>query len=30
LLTLRATVSDADGTLYAEGSGRFIADDAGT
>jgi acyl-coenzyme A thioesterase PaaI-like protein len=27
LLTLHATVSGEDGTLYAEGSGRFIADD---
>ena len=28
LLTLRATVSDDAGTLYADGVGRFIADDA--
>jgi acyl-coenzyme A thioesterase PaaI-like protein len=27
LLTLAATVSGADGTLYAEGRGRFVADD---
>jgi uncharacterized protein (TIGR00369 family) len=27
LLSLRATVSGEDGTLYAEGSGRFIAGD---
>ena len=27
LLTLAATVSDEDGTLYAEGYGRFVADD---
>ncbi len=30
LLTLAATVSDADGTLYAEGRGRFVADDGST
>jgi acyl-coenzyme A thioesterase PaaI-like protein len=28
LLDLSATVSGLDGTLYAEGQGRFIADDA--
>jgi acyl-coenzyme A thioesterase PaaI-like protein len=27
LLTLLATVSGEDGTLYAEGHGRFVADD---
>ena len=28
LLTLSATVSGNDGTLYAEGQGRFVIDDA--
>jgi len=27
LLTLLATVSGEDGTVYAEGHGRFVADD---
>lgn len=29
MLMLSATVTGADGTLYAEGQGRFVADDAG-
>lgn len=29
LLTLTATVSGLDGTVYAEGQGRFVADDTG-
>ena len=29
VLMLSATVTGADGTLYAEGQGRFVADDAG-
>lgn len=29
LLSLSATVSGEDGTLYAEGQGRFVADDGG-
>jgi acyl-coenzyme A thioesterase PaaI-like protein len=29
VLNLSATVTGEDGTLYAEGQGRFVADDAG-
>jgi acyl-coenzyme A thioesterase PaaI-like protein len=29
MLMLSATISGEDGTLYAEGQGRFVADDAG-
>ena len=29
MLTLSATVTGEDGTLYAQGQGRFVADDAG-
>ncbi len=29
MLTISATVTGADGTLYAQGEGRFVADDAG-
>ncbi|MBV8262615.1 MAG: PaaI family thioesterase, partial [Candidatus Eremiobacteraeota bacterium] len=29
MLTLSATVSGEDGTIYAQGQGRFVADDGG-